>query len=292
MKISELYKRKKPVISFEIFPPNEKFPIERIYSTIDELVKLKPDYISVTYGAGGSTRGRTVDIASRIKNVHRVEALAHLTCIGATEAEIDRILQELREKNIENILALRGDEPVDGDLTRGDFSFAAELVTKARKKGHFSVGGAYYPEGHRENNDLLDLFHLKNKVDSGAEFLISQIFFDNNYYYDFREKAEKIGIHTPLIPGIIPVTDAKQIKRITGLCGCTIPPKFQKILDVYGSKPEALKEAGIAYAVEQIIDLISSGAPGIHLYTMNKIEVTREIMRRIENIKESFEEVI
>jgi len=292
MSISELYKRKKPVISFEIFPPNERYPIERVYSTIDELAKLKPDYISVTYGAGGTTRGRTVEIASRIKNIHNIEALAHLTCIGATSAEIDRILQELKDKNLHNILALRGDNPLEGTLPEGDFQYAAELVARAKKKNTFTIGGAYYPEGHLENNDLLDLFHLKKKVDAGTDFLISQIFFDNNFYYDFREKTHKLGIDIPLIPGVIPVTDARQIKKITELCGCSIPPKFQKILDRYKDKPEALKEAGIAYAVEQIIDLLSSGTAGVHIYTMNKVEVTREIMRRIENIRESFEEVV
>lgn len=292
MSIKNLYTKKKPVISFEIFPPNEKHPIEKIYNTIDELAKLKPDYISVTYGAGGSTRGRTVEIASRIKNIHNIEALAHLTCIGATEAEIDRILQELKEKNIHNVLALRGDEPLDGSLPKGDFEYAADLVKRVKSKGNFAIGGAYYPETHQESNDLLDLFHLKEKVEAGADFLISQIFFDNNLYYDFREKTDKLGINIPLVPGIIPVTDARQIKRITELCGCSVPPKFQKILDRYDGKPEALKEAGIAYAVEQIIDLISSGVDGVHLYTMNKVEVTTEIMRRIKNIRESFEEVI
>lgn len=292
MRIGKLYKRKKPVISFEIFPPNEKYPIERVFSTIDELARLSPDYISVTYGAGGSTRGRTVEIASRIKNIHNIEALAHLTCIGATTAEVDRILQELKEKNIENILALRGDDPVGTSLPEGDFKYAAELISRAKGKKNFSIGGAYYPEGHLENNDLLDLFHLKNKVEAGTEFLISQIFFDNNFYYDFKEKTDKLGIDIPLIPGIIPVTDARQIKRITELCGCSIPPKFQKIMERYRDKPEALKEAGIAYAVEQIIDLISSGVSGVHIYTMNKVEVTKEIMRRIENIRQSFEEVV
>lgn len=292
MSINELYKRKKPVISFEIFPPNERYPIERVYSTMDELAKLKPDYISVTYGAGGGTRGRSVEIASRIKSIHNIEALAHLTCIGATTAEIDRTLQELKDKGVYNILALRGDEPLEGNLQEGDFNYASDLVERIKKKNTFTIGGAYYPEGHLENNDLLDLFYLKKKVDAGTDFLISQIFFDNNFYYDFQEKVRKLEIDIPLIPGVIPVTDARQIKKITELCGCSIPLKFQKILDRYEDKPEALKEAGIAYAVEQIIDLISSGVRGVHIYTMNKVEVTREIMRRIENIRESFEEVV
>lgn len=291
MKIKHLYNTKKPVISFEIFPPNEKYPIEAVYETIDELVKLKPDFISVTYGAGGTTRGRTVEIASRIKNFHKIEALAHLTCIAAKEEEIDTILQDLKEKNIENILALRGDLPQDSLENEGDFQYAGKLIKKIKQEGDFSIGAAFYPEGHQETNDLLDLFYLREKVKKGADFLISQIFFDNQYFYDFQEKCDKLGIRIPLIPGIIPVTNAKQIQKITELCGSTIPVKFQKILDRYEKSPEALREAGIAYAVEQIVDLLSSGVAGVHIYTMNKVDVVQEIMRRIENIKDCLQEV-
>lgn len=290
MKIKNLYKIKKPVISFEIFPPNEKYPIESVYETIDELAKLKPDFISVTYGAGGTTRGRTVEIASRIKKIHGIEPLSHLTCFGAKTNEIENILNELKEKNIENILALRGDFPKDGDEIQGDFKYASKLIEKIKKENEFCVGAAFYPEGHQETNDLLDLFYLKEKVKEGADFLISQIFFDNNYFYDFKSKCDKLGINIPLIPGIIPVTNAKQIKKITELCGSTIPPKFQKILIRYEDNPKALKEAGIAYAVEQIIDLLSSGAPGIHIYTMNKVDIVAEIMRRIKYVKEHLQE--
>ncbi|WP_418963754.1 methylenetetrahydrofolate reductase [NAD(P)H] [Cetobacterium sp.] len=291
MKIKNLYKIKKTVISFEIFPPNEKYPIESVYETIDELSKLKPDFISVTYGAGGTTRGRTVEIASRIKKIYGIEPLTHLTCFGAKNNEIENILKELKKKNIKNILALRGDLPKDREGVDGDFKYASKLIEKIKKENEFCVGGAFYPEGHQETNDLLDLFYLKEKVREGADFLISQIFFDNNYFYDFKNKCGKLGINIPLIPGIIPVTNAKQIKRITELCGSTIPLKFQKILMRYEDNPKALKEAGIAYAVEQIIDLLSSGIPGVHIYTMNKVDVVAEIMRRIKYVREHLQEV-
>lgn len=217
--------------------------------------------------------------------------MTHLTCFGAKNNEIENILKELKKKNIKNILALRGDLPKDREGVDGDFKYASKLIEKIKKENEFCVGGAFYPEGHQETNDLLDLFYLKEKVREGADFLISQIFFDNNYFYDFKNKCDKLGINIPLIPGIIPVTNAKQIKRITELCGSTIPLKFQKILMRYEDNPKALKEAGIAYAVEQIIDLLSSGIPGVHIYTMNKVDVVAEIMRRIKYVREHLQEV-
>lgn len=290
MKIKEILEKKKPTISFEVFPPNEKFPLEEVYKTIDELAKLNPDFISVTYGAGGVTRGRTAEIAGRIKNVNKIEAMAHLTCLGATEEEIDSILLELKEKNVQNILALRGDYPKNGDsVPESNFKYATDLVKYIKNDDYFTVAGAYYPEGHQDTNQLLDLFNLKTKVDAGTDFLISQIFFDNKYFYEFRENMEKLGVKAPLIAGIIPVTDGKQIKRITELCGCSLPEKFTKIIERYADNPAALKEAGIAYAVEQIIDLIASGVDGIHLYTMNKVETVREILNRISSIRDEFQ---
>ncbi|TDT72564.1 5,10-methylenetetrahydrofolate reductase (NAD(P)) [Hypnocyclicus thermotrophus] len=289
MKIKDIYMQKKeskkPVFSFEIFPPNSKHPIDTIYNTIDELSKFNPDFISVTYGAGGSTRGRTVEIASRIKNKYNIESLAHLTCIEAKKNEIDDILYKLKENNIENILALRGDHPIDREPIKGDFNYASDLITYIKNKNmDFSLGGAYYPEGHFETNDLMDLFNLKRKVDLGAEFLISQIFLDNEILYRFKEKTDKLGINVPFAAGIIPVTNAKQMKRIFSLSHCSISPKFKRILDKYEHNPEALKEAGIAYATEQIIDLVAWGIDGIHLYTMNKIDTTRKIVKDIEYI--------
>ena len=289
MKITELFAKKKPTISFEVFPPNELYSLDEVFSVIDELAKLKPDFISVTYGAGGSTRSRTVEIASKIKNQNHIEALAHLTCLGATEKEIDSIVEELERNNIENILALRGDYPKDGSPVKvGNFSHSCDLI-KYLKNRDFALGGAFYPEGHQDTNDLLDLFNLKIKVDSGVDFLISQIFFDNEQFYEFRKKLKKLNINTPLIAGIMPVTNAKQIRKITSLCGCTIPEKLRKILDRYENNPKALKEAGIAYATEQIIDLMTSDIDGIHIYTMNKVEMAKKIIDSITNIRADFE---
>lgn len=235
MKIKELFKQKQPTISFEVFPPNKIYTLEKVYEVIDELSLLKPDFMSVTYGAGGSTRRNTVDIASKIKNINNIEALAHLTCIGATKKEIDEILKDLNKNNIENIMALRGDIPQECENKIGEFSHANDLIKYIKEYGDFSIGGAFYPEGHQETNDLLDLFNLKTKVDSGTDFLISQIFFENEKFYEFKEKLGKLNIKTPLIAGVMPITNGKQIRRITSMCGCSIPEKLKKILDRYES---------------------------------------------------------
>lgn len=284
MKIKELFKQKQPTISFEVFPPNKIYTLEKIYEVIDELSLLKPDFMSVTYGAGGSTRRNTVDIASKIKNINNIEALAHLTCIGATKKEIDEILKDLNKNNIENIMALRGDIPQECENKIGEFSHANDLIKYIKEYGDFSIGGAFYPEGHQETNDLLDLFNLKTKVDSGTDFLISQIFFENEKFYEFKEKLGKLNIKTPLIAGVMPITNGKQIRRITSMCGCSIPEKLKKILDRYEDNPIAMREAGIAYAMEQIIELISDDIAGIHIYTMNRVEASKKIMENIGNI--------
>lgn len=284
MKIKELFKQKQPTISFEVFPPNKIYTLEKVYEVIDELSLLKPDFMSVTYGAGGSTRRNTVDIASKIKNINNIEALAHLTCIGATKKEIDEILKDLNKNNIENIMALREDIPQECENKIGEFSHANDLIKYIKEYGDFSIGGAFYPEGHQETNDLLDLFNLKTKVDSGTDFLISQIFFENEKFYEFKEKLGKLNIKTPLIAGVMPITNGKQIRRITSMCGCSIPEKLKKILDRYEDNPIAMREAGIAYAMEQIIELISDDIAGIHIYTMNRVEASKKIMENIGNI--------
>jgi len=289
MKIKDLFKNKNTVISFEIFPPNKKFPVENIYKTIDELSKLNPDYISVTYGAGGTTQDRTVEITNRIKNINQIETMAHLTCIGATEESINATLKQLKNNGIKNILALRGDIPRD-QIHDSKFSYASDLVKHIKKDGSFSIGGAFYPEVHFENNDLLDLFHLKTKVDSGTDFLVSQLFFDNEDFYKFKEKTQKLNINVPLVAGILPVTNYKQIQKVRELCNAKIPRKFQTILDKFKDDPKALEEAGIIYATEQIIDLIASGVDGVHIYTMNKVHVTRKILENIKYIREGIKE--
>lgn len=284
MKIAELFTKKQPTISFEVFPPNNIYTLEDVYHAIDELSILKPDFMSVTYGAGGSTRRNSVSIASKIKNVNKIEALAHLTCIGAKKNEIDKILEELKNNNIENIMALRGDIPQNGNIEKGDFLYASDLIKHIKTKENFSIGGAFYPEGHQETNDLLDLFNLKNKIESGTDFLISQIFFDNEKFYEFKEKLKKLNIDIPLVAGIMPITNGKQIRKITSMCGCSIPPKLKKILDRYENNPIAMREAGIAYAMEQIVELISDDVSGIHIYTMNRVEASKKIMENIGTI--------
>lgn len=289
MFIKNLFLNKKPVISFEIFPPKKDYSIESIYKTIDALAPLNPDYISVTYGAGGDTsKNATVEIASIIKNKYNIESLAHLTCIASSKKEIDNILDELKKNNIENVLALRGDFPQDPNLKFPNpihYTYAVDLVEHIKKDSYFCIGGTCYPEGHIECRSIVDdLFNLKNKVEKGTDFLITQLFFDNNIFYNFKEKTELMKIDIPIEVGIMPVVNSRQIKRITSLCGAHVPDKFVKILDKYIDRPEALKDAGIAYATEQIIDLLSSGIDGIHIYTMNNPEVAKKIVANISSI--------
>jgi methylenetetrahydrofolate reductase (NADPH) len=290
MKIKELFNNK-PVISLEIFPPKPEAPIDTVLDTIAQLSDLKPGFISVTYGAGGSSRAHTVKIADIIKNKYNIEALAHLTCIGSSKDEVESTLEQLKKSNIENILALRGDIPEGESFTSSDnfhYRYAKDLIDHV-KGSDFCVGAACYPEGHIECCDnAAGLEHLKQKVECGVDFLITQLFFDNNLYYSFLEKLDILGISLPVSAGIMPVINKKQIERITGLCGASLPVKFKRILDRYGDNPAALKEAGIAYATEQIIDLLSFGADGIHLYTMNRPEVARNIVSHISNIRSSF----
>ncbi|HHX62729.1 MAG TPA: methylenetetrahydrofolate reductase [NAD(P)H] [Epulopiscium sp.] len=288
MKIKDLY-NKKPVISLEIFPPKPEAPIDMIFNTIHELVHLDPAFISVTYGAGGSGKGHTVEIADVIQNKYGIDALAHLTCINSTPEEINNILQELKDANVENVLALRGDKPQgisSAELGNNTYKYASDLINHIQEFGGFSVGAACYPEYHGEATDkVTDLRNLRNKIKVGADFLITQLFLDNNYFYDFQEKLELMDITIPVSAGIMPVINKKQIERITSLCGTNIPDKFKRILNKYEHNPEALKDAGIAYATEQIIDLLSSGVDGIHLYTMNKPEVARRIIEPISSIR-------
>ncbi|MCY6369602.1 methylenetetrahydrofolate reductase [NAD(P)H] [Clostridium ganghwense] len=289
MYIKDIFSKRKPVISFEIFPPRKASSIDTIYRTIDALAPLNPDYISVTYGAGGNTAdNKTVEIASIIKNKYNIEALAHLTCITSTKSEIDNILEKFKKNNINNILALRGDIPQDSNFKFPNplhFEHAVDLVKYIQKSNNFCIGGTCYPERHIECDSMEeDLINLKDKVNSGTNFLISQLFFDNNFFYNFKSKTDKLNINIPIEAGIMPVINKKQIERIVSLCGSNIPEKFIKIIDRYENNPEALKDAGIAYATEQIIDLLSSGVEGIHIYTMNNPEVAKRIVRNISSI--------
>lgn len=285
MKINELFNSKELVFSFEIFPPKVTSPISTVYNTLEELRDLKPDFISVTYGAGGTlTDNRTTELSSVVKEKYGVESVAHLTCISSTKEEIDIILDDLKMKGIENILALRGDIPVGQD-PKGEFNYAYELISHIRNRGDFNILGACYPEGHVKGRNIKeDMLHLKLKEEMGATQFISQLFFDNSYFYNMLEQKEKLGIKSPIQAGIMPVINKNQIERIASLCGAHIPKKFIKIMNRYEHDKEALREAGIAYAVEQIVDLVSSGVDGIHLYTMNNPYVARRIHENINTI--------
>jgi methylenetetrahydrofolate reductase (NADPH) len=288
MQIASLFEQKKTVLSFEVFPPKKTSSIDTIYATLDELKGLKPDFISVTYGAGGNAGDTaTCEIASAIRYKYQIEPLAHLTCVNYTKAEIDQILERLKLNGIDNILALRGD--LNPDIPpKNEFRYASELVSYIKKKGDFHLSGACYPEGHLESEGLIDdILNLKKKVDAGAEHLISQLFFDNSYFYAFLEKARIAGINVPIEAGIMPVVNKAQIERMVTLCGASLPPKFTKMLSRFEHSPEALRDAGIAYAVDQIVDLISQGVDGIHLYTMNNAYIAKRISGSIAGLIEA-----
>lgn len=288
MRINELFNSKELVFSFEIFPPKSTSSVNTIYKTLEELKDLTPDFISVTYGAGGSLKNnRTIELSSLVKEKYGVEAVAHLTCINSTKSEIDYILDDLKANGIENILALRGDM-LKGVTLKGDFKYAYELISHIKERGDFNIAAACYPEGHIRGRDIKeDMIHLKLKEESGATHFISQLFFDNNYFYNFLEEKEKLNIKSSVEAGIMPVTNKTQIERITSLCGAKVPEKFIKIMNKYEYDKEALRDAGIAYAVEQIVDLVSSGVQGIHLYTMNNPYVARKISESITSIIKS-----
>lgn len=285
MYISELFKQKKAVISFEIFPPKPTASIDVIYDTIDALAPLRPDYISVTYGAGGSTSKKTAEIASIIKNKYNITALAHLTCLSSTKLQIDELLQEQGSNNVENILALRGDPPKDGNIPEDrEFRYASDLAGYISGKYPFCLGGACYPEGHPECSDLTtDVINLKRKVEAGVSFLVSQLFFDNEKYYKFKEEIDRLNVKVPIQAGIMPITNRKQIERIIQLSNATIPDKLLKILDKFEHNREAVKDAGIAFATEQIFELLANDIDGIHIYTMNKPQVAKEIVWNLDS---------
>ncbi|WP_066895315.1 methylenetetrahydrofolate reductase [NAD(P)H] [Clostridium nigeriense] len=285
MNISNLFKEKKVVFSFEIFPPKKESKIDTIYNTLEELKGLSPDFISVTYGAGGSlTKNRTCEISSIVKNKYGIEPLAHLTCINSSKEDVTKILDDLKKEGVENILALRGDIPLDYK-ENSNFKYSSDLIKHIKERNDFNIVGACYPEGHLDSKSYEeDLLNLKRKQEFGATHVISQLFFDNKFFYDFLDKKDKYGVNIPIQAGIMPVINTKQINRIVSLCGAKIPDKFIKIMNKYEYNPEALRDAGIAYATEQIIDLISTGVDGIHLYTMNNPYVAKKISESISSI--------
>ena len=283
MKINKMFSDKKPLIAFEIFPPKPDVPVETIYDKLDRFEALKPDYISVTYGAGGSQKGRTIDIASRIRQNHGIESMAHFTCVGHSREEIDHMVGTMHDQGLENILALRGDPPVgnaDFDFSKNMYCYAYELVEHIRSVNNFCIAAAAYVEGHVDSKRLKeDIIRLKQKVDSGVDFLITQLFFDNRLFYDFMDKVRSIGIRCPVAAGIMPIFRADQIKSITARSGCSIPARLVLMMDKYNDNPDDLRKAGIEYAAGQIRDLVENGVEGIHLYTMNRPESTKEILQ-------------
>ena len=284
-KIKDILKDTEPHISFEIFPPKTEAGYDSVVSAAEKIAALKPSFISVTYGAGGGTSKNTVKIASHIEKTG-VTSLAHLTCVSSTKEEVHTVIEELKAAGIENVLALRGDRPKDGQFPLpNQYQYASELIGEIKSKGDFCIGAACYPEGHVETEHKADdIVHLKEKVDRGVDFLTTQMFFDNNILYNFLYRIREKGITVPVPPGIMPITNAKQMKRTLELSGTALPQRFIAILDRFGENPDAMKQAGIAYATDQIIDLIANGVNHIHVYSMNKPDIAGAILRNLSEI--------
>lgn len=284
MKIKDILNQGKPTLSFEVFPPKTEDKYESVEHAAAEIAKLSPAFMSVTYGAGGGTSRYTVDIASALQEQYQVTPLAHLTCVSSTRQQVHRVLEELKERGIENILALRGDIPKDGP-TASDYRYASELIREIKENGDFCIGAACYPEGHVESvNKTADIGYLKEKVEAGCDFVTTQMFFDNNILYNYLYRIRERGITVPVVAGIMPVTNVAQIRRICEMSGTYLPARFKAILDRFGDNPAAMKQAGIAYATEQIIDLIANGVNGIHVYSMNKPDVAARIKDSLSEI--------
>ena len=284
MKIIDTIKSDQVTLSFEVFPPKTSDKFENTYRAAERIAALNPSYISVTYGAGGGTSMFTAELAQKIHQQTGVPVLAHLTCVSSTHETVERTLQEYKKRGLENILALRGDIPEDGQIEH-DYKYASQLVAEVKRAGDFCVGGACYPEGHIEcAHKADDIAHLKEKVEAGCDFLTTQMFFDNNIFYNFLYRVKDVGINVPIIPGIMPITTEKQLVRSVAMSGTNVPERFRAIVDHFGPDPEAMRQAGIVYASEQIIDLVANGVRHIHVYSMNKPSVAEAIMQNLSHI--------
>lgn len=291
MKISKILRGGRLSISFEVFPPKTDASFDSIRSATEEIAALTPSFMSVTYGAGGGTSRYTLDIAKNIKEKYGVPTLAHLTCVSSSRATVRERIAEIKAAGIENVMALRGDIPAElaeTDRSAWDYAHAIELVRELRESGaDFCIGAACYPEIHPESRDQReDIKYLKEKVDAGCDFLTTQMFFDNNLLYNFLYKAREAGITVPVVPGVMPITNANQIERAIKLSGSFVPQRFKSLVDKFGSSPAAMKQAGIAYATDQIIDLFANGITGVHVYSMNKPDVARAIWNNLSSIIE------
>ena len=283
MKIRNRLNPSKPCFSFEFFPPKTPEGEKQLWAALEDLRSLEPGFVSVTYGAGGSTRDRTIDLVSHIKERTGIEAMAHLTCVGHTRDELSQVLDRLAKARIENVLALRGDPPKgQAAFTRaeGGLQYASELVELIRERDlGFCVGAAGYPEGHVETASRdTDLLNLKKKVDAGCDFVITQLFFDNAFYFDFVERARRVGVNVPIVPGIMPITNFEQVQKFVRLCGATVPMRLQLELERVKDNPEAVMQLGVAHATVQCMELLSRGVPGVHFYTLNRSPATRMIV--------------
>lgn len=284
MKIRDILGKGIPTLSFEVFPPKTEDKFESVEKAASEIAGLSPAFMSVTYGAGGGTSQYTVDIASTLHNHYHVTALAHLTCVSSTREQVHKMLDQLKANGIENVLALRGDIPADG-MVADDYRYASELIHDIREYGDFCIGAACYPEGHVESRSkTVDMDYLKQKVEAGCDFVTTQMFFDNNILYNYLYRIREKGVTVPVVAGIMPVTNVKQIIRSCQLSGTYLPSRFKAIVDRFGDNPAAMKQAGIAYATEQIIDLIANGVDAIHVYSMNKPDIAAKIKENLSQI--------
>lgn len=285
MKVIDILNSPKPTISLEVFPPKTDAVYASVEQAVEKIADLKPSYMSVTYGAGGGTSSHTVNIAKHIQCDKGVTAIAHLSCISSTHELVHQQLTKLKEAGIENILALRGDIPEGFTMDHLDYHYASDLAKEISDFGGFCIGGACYPEGHPDSaNSVEDIDNLKKKIDAGCQYLTTQMFFDNNIHYKFLYKAREKGIFCPIIPGIMPITNAKQVEHAIKLSCTIMPPRFLSIVDRFGNDKESMAQAGIAYATDQIIDLIANGINHIHVYSMNKPEVAEKILENLSNI--------
>ena len=289
MKIIDILNRKNMSLSFEVFPPKKESGFESVKATAEAIAANHPAFMSVTYGAGGGTSRYTLDIAKDIEEVHHVPTIAHLTCVSSSRSMVKEKIEEIHSMGIDNIMALRGDltpELEKTDPSTWDYRHAVELVREIRSSGYdFCVGAACYPEVHPDSRDQReDIKYLKEKVDAGVDFLTTQMVFDNNLFYNFLYKIREAGIDVPVLPGIMPITNANQVERAIRLSGSFVPSRFKSIVDYFGSDPEAMKQAGIAYATDQIIDLYANGITNVHVYSMNKPDVAKAIMDNLSNI--------
>ncbi len=289
MKITDLLKSDKHFLSFEVFPPKTETNFESVKSATEDIAKLKPAFMSVTYGAGGGTSKYTLDIAKNIKELYDVPTLAHLTCVSSSKETVKQKIKEIADAGLTNVMALRGDIPsnmVNDDRSKWDYKYAVELVEELKNSGYdFCIGGACYPEVHPESiNQNDDIKRLKEKVDAGCDFLTTQMFFDNNLLYNFLYKIREAGITVPVIPGVMPITNANQVERAMMLSGSFMPQRFKSLVDKFGSDPGAIKQAGIAYATDQIIDLYANGITNVHVYSMNKPDVAEKIQNNLSDI--------